>query len=272
MDHILIELFDELLNVYTPISILPNDYPRENLNLLKDELYDNWNIFNLEKDMIYRLITNICKEKYMNSPEFFDTSLGIIESKQESYLINNSILKTYNWDDFVIAIKSENRFHTNYVNTDALEIFCSYVRKSYKVGTIFYRARISDKNGFSIDDMGAPPHELASAGRANPEGISHLYLSSDVLTTLKEIRSGAYDYVTVGKFVLKQDIDIVDLTSIDQISAFSELNCTQHAINKKHLRKINNEIAKPLRRHDSPLDYLPTQYIADFNKKHKERY
>ena len=32
------------------------------------------------------------------------------------------------------------------------------------------------------------------------------------------------------------------------------------------MEKIGSEIAKPLRRHDSALDYLPTQYISDFIK------
>lgn len=39
-----------------------------------------------------------------------------------------------------------------------------------------------------------------------------------------------------------------------------------HAINLDSLKKIAKEIAKPLRRHDSQLDYLPTQYISDFIK------
>jgi hypothetical protein len=265
-DVLLADEFDQLLNIYVPVSILPNDYPKEKLNLLKDELYNNWNIFNIEKDMIYRLTTNICKEKYENTPEIFDSTVGIPEITQENYLVENSLLKTYNWEDFVLAIKTDNRFHTNYVNTKVLELLCTYVDKLYKKGKIFYRARISSKKGFGVRDMGAPPVGQATAGRVNSAGISCLYLASKELTTLHEIRAGAYDYVTIGKFVLKQDIHVVDLTSIDKISAFSDLDCTQHAINKIHLRKISQEIAKPLRRSDAPLDYLPTQYISDFIK------
>ena len=32
------------------------------------------------------------------------------------------------------------------------------------------------------------------------------------------------------------------------------------------MKKISREIAKPLRRQDSELDYLPSQYIADYIK------
>jgi hypothetical protein len=38
------------------------------------------------------------------------------------------------------------------------------------------------------------------------------------------------------------------------------------AINRKVFQDIAAEIAKPLRRSDSPLEYLPTQYIAEFIK------
>lgn len=265
-ENFLTDEFDALLSIYTPENFLPNDYPREKLNLLKEELYSNWNIFSLERNMIYRLITNICREKYSYTPDIFDSPVGIPELEQENYLTENSLLKTFNWEDFVNAIKTENRFHTNYVNTEVLRMLCTYIKKSYKAGAAFFRARISGKEGFAITEMGAPPSGKATAGRANSAGIGCLYLASNEMTTLHEIRAGAYDYVSVGKFILKQNIDIVDLTNIDKISVFTGLDCTQHAINKEHLRKISYEIAKPLRRNDSPLDYLPTQYISDFIK------
>ncbi|WP_019914065.1 RES family NAD+ phosphorylase [Paenibacillus sp. HW567] len=265
-NHLLTTWFEEFISIFTPVDALPLNFPRADLSLLKDELHDNWNIFNLEKEIIYKLITVICEERYRSNPELFDAPIGIPKSQQASYLQSNSLLKTYNWEDFVEAIKTQNRFHTDHLNEEVLQLFCSYVKKTYKAGSIFYRARVSDKEGWSVDKMSAPPPALASAGRANPEGISHLYLSNDVTTTLKEVRAGAHDYVTVGKFELIQDMDIVDLTAIDRISAFSDLDNTQHATNKRHLQKINREIAKPLRRQDSALDYLPTQYIVDFIK------
>ncbi|WP_239004729.1 RES family NAD+ phosphorylase [Paenibacillus tepidiphilus] len=260
------EVFETLLSAYTPVSSLPEEFPRGNLSLLKHELHDSWNIFNLDPNTIYSLVTCICRERYRSIPELFDAPIGILQSEQRSYLDENSLLKTYHWEDFVEAIKTQNRFHTDHLNEEVLQIFCSYVKKIYPVGSVFYRARISDKLGFPADQMYAPPPGMASAGRANPEGISHLYLSDEVMTTLKEVRAGAHDYVTVGRFELNEDINIVDLTAINRISAFSELNATQHAINKRHLEKINREIAKPLRRQDSHLDYLPTQYITDFIK------
>lgn len=66
---------------------------------------------------------------------------------------------------------------------------------------------------------------------------------------------------------MKEDIIVVDLKKINQISPFIEgLDCLEYAINKEHLNKINDEMGKIMRRSDSTLDYVPTQYITDFVK------
>lgn len=44
---------------------------------------------------------------------------------------------------------------------------------------------------------------------------------------------------------MKKDIIVVDLKRINQISPFIEgLDCLEYAINKGHLKKINNEMGK----------------------------
>jgi hypothetical protein len=262
----LVDNFNGLLEIYTPIASLPDDYPREKANLLKDELNDRWQIFNIDKDKIYTLVRSICHEKYSEIPELFDSPIGITALYQNKYLEENSLIKTHAWEHFVEEIKTVNRFHTNLINTKVLEMFCEYTKTSYRRGEVFYRGRISPEEGYTIDMMGGPPPGKASDGRANPLGISCLYIASDIETTLHEIRASVYDYVSIGKFELLEDIDVVDFIALDRISPFSAIDIELHAVNKEHLRKISNEIAKPLRRSDSSLDYLPTQYITEFVK------
>lgn len=43
------------------------------------------------------------------------------------------------------------------------------------------------------------------------------------------------------------------------------INYTQYAINIEHLKRIAEEISKPIRNHNT-LDYIPTQYISDYIK------
>ncbi|WP_273853120.1 RES family NAD+ phosphorylase [Guptibacillus spartinae] len=263
----LVDSFNGLLEIYTPESQLPDDFPMEKKYLLKNELDDRWNIFNIEKDKIYPLVKNICAEKYNETSDLFNTPISILVLNESDYLESNSLLKTNDWKSFVKEIKYHNRFNTNFINTNVLDIFCDYVKVSYKKEQTFYRARISQQEeGFSINEMGCPPIGKASDGRANPLGISYLYLSNNIDTTIHEIRAGTHDYITVGTFRLKRDIELIDFITLDKISPFSEIGLEQHAVNKEHLRKISDEIAKPLRRGDSVLDYLPTQYISDYLK------
>ena len=142
--------------------------------------------------------------------------------------------------------KEKNRFHTNIINKHVLSKVLQASFKKYKKGQVFYRARnCQNENGYTKKEMGAPPFSIASSGRANPEGISCLYLADSIDTTLHEIRAGIYDYVTVGKFVLQEDIEVVNLADIDKISPFKDLDVSLIAVNIPHLIKIGQNIAKP---------------------------
>lgn len=267
-------LLSEVLCVYTIEDTLSKRYPKEKLAKIEDILIDKWHIFNVNKSIMINLVKKLC-EKNKNYPrinDIFEQKIGFRElylDEYRPYLENKAILKTHTWEEFVGSIKNKNRFHTDFLNENELEKILSYTTKILKKDEIFYRARISkDDIGYKLSEMGAPPVNLASAGRANAEGISCLYLANNKETTFYEIRAIAYDYVCVGTFKLREDIKVVDLSSIDRISPFiSDLEYNEYAINIDILNEIAHDISKPMRRHDSKLDYLPTQYISDFIKK-----
>ncbi|MBQ7718820.1 MAG: RES family NAD+ phosphorylase [Clostridia bacterium] len=259
--------FERFIDIYSSETDKPDEFPREKMDLLKNILSNNWNVFNLKSDCIYKFLTNLLSEKYNSQPELFDRPVGIFEIIDDDYLQQYSILGNYQWEDFVEEIKQKNRFHTNIINKDILSKLLQFSFKKYKKGCSFYRARIcKTEDGFRKNEMGAPPSSKASSGRANPEGISCLYLSNTIDTTLYETRAGVYDYVTVGKFVLQKDIEVVNLSDIDKLSPFIVPDINLIAANITHLNNISADIAKPLRRNESSLDYLPTQYICDYIK------
>lgn len=268
-DSILEELFEGLFDIYTLNKNLPSEFPDNDKRLIVNELLSNWKIFNLtDESVVLKILKAICKTRDELSPDFFTSRVGIAEFCDSDYLSNHSLLRNKKWEDFVESVTRKNRFHTSLLNTDILARYCSYIQKKYAIGTIFYRGRVAEKEeGIPISEMGAPPAEKAKAGRANAEGISCLYLADDIRTTIHEVRAGAFDIITVGTFALHEDLKVINFRSIDSLSPFLDyIDPLEHAINRLHIHKIHSEMGKTLRRNDSPLDYIPTQYIIDFIK------
>ncbi len=263
--------FSEILDVYTAQSDLPHDFPKECLALLEDILLRDWEIFNVGCTDVKTIVMEICKDIYPNNANIFSEKVGIAKVCDSSFLQRKCLMKQFSWERFTSSIKNINRFHSNHINLGLLEEFFSSdsMQKQYKRGELtLYRGRISDVKGYKKEEMGAPPLTLASAGRVNSAGISCLYLANDINTTFHEIRARDLDYVSIGTFILTKDIKIVDLSNLNKISPFAsgESDFEWFAVNMNILKKINDEIAKPLRRQDSELDYLPAQYISDFIK------
>ena len=262
--------FDSLLAVYTAESDLPDSFPRSETKSLGATLKYDWHIFaDIPEDIIVSIVKSLSSQLLADYPQLFSQKIGILEKHDIEYLKQHSILHTEKWSDFVDAIKHKNRFHTNLVDTDLLKEYCIAIAKDIPVGKQrFYRGRIARSEvGFKPSEMGPPPSDNVGDGRANSAGISRLYLTDNRETTFHEIRAAEYDYITIGTFKALEPLRVVDLKRIALISPFSgDVDCTVLAINSEHLRRINEEMSKIMRRGDSPLDYLPTQYMADFVK------
>ncbi len=113
--------------------------------------------------------------------------------------------------------------------------------------------------------MGAPPCEKVKEGRANSSGISRLYLADSAETCIHEIRAGAFDIISIGEFMLKQDISVIDFKQINRFSPFiEEFDFLEYILNKPILQKIDDEMGRAVRSSDNRLDYIPTRYLCDF--------
>lgn len=267
-DSTLVGMFDNLLSVYTAEDDLPNTYPHSERRSLVEAIKNEWDIFSdIPDESILNILKSLSPTILEDYPIAFEKLVGIPEKYDKDYLLNNSILHAEKWDDFVESIKHKNRFHTDLIDKKLLRKYCLDISKKIPISKQrFYRGRVAkNEDGFPPSEMGAPPKEYASNGRANSDGISRLYLTNDRETTLHEIRAAEYDYVSIGTFKQLKELTVVDLKQIHKISPFGiDVDCTALAINREHLLKINQEMSRPMRRGDSPLDYLPTQYICDF--------
>lgn len=232
---------------------------------LEDALIMDWDIFTGDSITVRNLVKDLCKESIGELNPLFHNPVIIPELYDKDYLNDNCIVKDKTWKEFSDHIKYHNRFHNNLFNADAFASMISAMTRLYEKGDVFFRARFaSDKRGFKPSEMSVPPKGKRAAGRVNPEEIPVLYLSSDPKTVLYEIRSHIYDYVSLGKFIAKKQINLIDLSSMDSLSPFQIDNwIEQYAVNRLAIKEIANEIAKPLRRSDTPLEYLPTQYIVE---------
>lgn len=267
----LTELFDDVIDIYTVQSSLDPTVYGGIAKSLSETLHDDWDIFNLETPAIQALLSKICKDRFLATPYLFTEPVIIIQNYDPAYLDENSLLRNSNWHDFLDSIKYRNRFHNYVINTDILKKFLVCLEKTYHLRSIFYRARIcTATTGFPIAEMGAPPVDKTQGGRANAEGIRILYLANKAETTFYETRASMFDYVTVGAFELQKTSRVVNLAAIDSISPFIGdrfgFDFVQYAVNHRHLKMIALEISRSMRKQDSLLDYVPTQYISDFIK------
>jgi hypothetical protein len=259
--NLIVDAIISLVQIYS-VSDLPDAKP------LREALHDNWEVFSGGATMIQTLVIDICSSVIPPNSDVFMKNVVIEQLLDNDFLNEFGAVRGLRWEQFAESIKYENRFHSGMFNADAFASFLSIVAKQYSVGTEFYRARIThNSDGYATGEMGTPPKGKRSAGRINPEGIGVLYLSSDDKTVLNEVRANTFDYVTIGKFKSVSDIKVVNLSGILGTSPFfyqGELE--KYAVNRKVFQEIATEIAKPLRRSDSPIEYLPTQYIAEFIK------
>lgn len=133
---------------------------------------------------------------------------------------------------------------------------------------ILYRARIHNQENlgaYNSNEMGTPLKEYATNGRANPDGIPYLYLSENYETTLYETRVTYLDEVSVGDFKLVEGEELLLVDFTDYRSPFLDMgNIIENAKSRLLQKKISFDLSKPIRRYDSQLEYLPTQFICEF--------
>lgn len=222
-------------------------------------LLDEWNVFNPDANINGLLEAIISNSKSIKLKSFKD---------KVAYLNEITECTSY-WETLKKELKWNRRFLTNVDNIFDLGWDSFFDTKSdLAMDQIFYRARIHKKDGqkgYEKDKMGCPPKTSTTNGRANPEGIPFLYLSRDLHTTFYETRVTFLDEVSVGSFktITGKKIVVDDFTN--EGSPFLNMNNMLNYTKSRLLKKaISKDLSKPIRRYDSQLEYIPTQFICEF--------
>lgn len=191
------------------------------------------------------------------------------------------------WQSFCKSVKHTRRFFSEDA-TAVLDMILGPIlegrRRPYRgaIRTIgpgdeqrfLYRARQANDAatrhriyGAPITELSAPPVTSATPGRMNPAGISVFYGSRDAETAVAELRVPVGGTAIVGRFEIIRPLRLLDLTRLERIdndmSPFHPdyVETSSHA---KFLQGFHHEIRKPIVPGREPLEYLPTQVVAEY--------
>lgn len=216
----------------------------------------------------------ICSENE-SSIELLASILTFFDSTKNYSLkfASNSI--TEEWGKLKQEIKERKRFFPetgiipNLLNdTPSSSVFSEILEQlTYisEINTTYFRSRISNKL-LASSDLGMPPKDLVSNGRANPIGIPYLYVANNVKTAIHEVRPHNGQVVYCSEFKNNRKLNILDLTEpLKKSSAlkFEDDKLPEFIQLIKLLTLISEELSKPINPHTANIDYIPTQYFTE---------
>ena len=101
-------------------------------------------------------------------------------------------------------------------------------------------------------------------GRVNPPGISYLYTALDEQTAIAEMRMGRECVLSLAPVSLICDVRLVDLSNVKPLrSPLGRETLKADLDDRWLLMRFAEELSKPVRPEDGPLEYVPTQYLAE---------
>jgi hypothetical protein len=245
----LLDFFQELLDNFRKVT---------DGESLKSKIQGNWNFFT-SHDIATKILHEVLPK--------LSTS---ISSSEDIVDYNEDIIENFmHWEKLKEELKWSKRFISNidYLEELGWDGFFN-TQFELKPTDDLFRARVHHQSGlksYSPNEMKSPKPGLAGGGRANPSGIPYLYLSDNPETVLYEVRASYLDELSIARFQLREGLDsikIVDFTEDAPLFQPTKINATLKA---SLLRKnISRDLSKPMRRYDSEIEYIPTQFICEF--------
>ncbi|UOY08260.1 RES family NAD+ phosphorylase [Muricauda sp. SCSIO 64092] len=225
---------------------------------LKNKIQGNWSFF--ANHQVAEKILNHLMPKLKTAISNANSSVDYIQEIRDNY--------SY-WETLKEELKWSNRFLSNL--DQLLELgWDGFFNTQYRLtsSTELFRARVHHKSGnpaLSPTEMFCPPPDIAKGGRANPSGIPYLYLCDNMETVLYEVRASYLDELSIATFQLKQLPDGVIIVDFTEDTPLFQPELVRETIMSKLLRdKISQDLSKPMRRYDSEIEYIPTQFICEF--------
>lgn len=192
---------------------------------------------------------------------------------------------SYSWDSFVCLVKHEKRFFfiedsdsdsyesEKYEPSRLLPVIGGIVNglgliKQLSGDATLFRVRErnpGDTWELDANQMGAPPAELARAGRMNPAGISYLYLALERQTALAEVLQSPPCGAALATFFSQEMLSVLDLTALPELSSIFDHTANEERESLLFLRQFVKEISKPVRKDGQEhFEYVPSQIVSEY--------
>lgn len=139
--------------------------------------------------------------------------------------------------------------------------------KYFSSSPILYRARLGAETlnkPYCGANISMPPRNKATAGRCNPVGIPYLYLATDIMTAIAEVRPYVGQFVSIGHFQLDVKNKHVILLPLKKINRLLGKGVPLPIHDWSCLSDIlSTEFAKPYSMEDAHIGYIATQFVAE---------
>lgn len=242
-------------------ELLSGIYTRADKGITLGEWFKNdWNMF-------YGL--DLANTKDLLSEIFQDGNLPRAFFEPSSKCFSKNL---DNWESLRKELMEENRFFPKEtISHERISYLLSQLIYKDPLPEKWYRARIQEtEEPYPLAKMGPPPKDKATHGRANPVGIPYLYVASDVLTSISEIRPHTGEFVTVAEFRVIGEVRLADLRSPrSSITPFicaddEEIAALRGDID--FLERLGEELTRPVLPKSAAIDYIPSQYLCELIK------
>ena len=286
------KLFDVISNNYKLLSNLPYRagwfYEAHDEDGVVDNFYDLIEPLNLDEELAETLADDWA-EKYGND------CLVLYDDSLEEYEGCN---KEFEWEDIQESFKHEFRFFNSKLK-DFLDHTFEFLIDDQRINesliniippnTALYRGRSFDslkdlKKEINNDNLmfeleneteelaknirnkfGLVPSYLASDQRMTPLGVSALYLSTDKLACVAEIRALVGQYVGVAEFSNRVELKLLNLNKLAK--GFYPYHLEENYLEKLDVyvffKKLIASVSRP-KLDSGKFDYLISQYFFEY--------